>query len=269
MTVQAIFHGGARIWAEEELLDDVVGQMSQLESNAISATARVADRLHRRVQEEAVTLLPGRLSQIYLQGLLPPRKDGDDYVIELEKEHVANRIENGSGPYDMRMTLLGAGSDNVKVSQDGNRYRAIPFAWSVPNSKYKSGKNKLGQHPKHLMKGSWKPTIVRREGGPGGGRRYAASKGGSKLPGSIDGGTSIMGYRRKTQLDKGLQEVRERNRKGQILGTSFMTFRTISTSETEGWFHPGFPQYAVIRKTFEKHRAELEKVAKEALSEGL
>lgn len=80
---------------------------------------------------------------------------------------------------------------------------------------------------------------------------------------------SMMGYKRKTQLDKGLQEVRERNRKGQIMGTSFMTFRTISTSEPDGWFHPGFPQYAVIRKTFEKHRSELERIAKEALSEGL
>lgn len=79
----------------------------------------------------------------YLKGLQLPRVErvGEHRwraVIEL-KGALANQLEQGVGPYDMRTTLLREGTHKLRYSKDGHRYRFVPFRHAAPDGRAHAG----------------------------------------------------------------------------------------------------------------------------------
>lgn len=160
-----------------------------------------------------------------------------------------NAIENGIEAFDLRETLLSGTSRLAKVSADGHRYGHVPFRHGTPGSAGKTGKpmgrayGPTGEHG--LGHGNVMPAEHAADMGS---RVYKAAKrlaattrppgGKTRWGGRLPAGMAPkLASHHKTDIFAGMTRVRHTYKRA--TQTKFMTFRTISEKNPEGWMHPG------------------------------
>ncbi len=165
---------------------------------------------------------------------------------------IAQMVEHGAAPFDMRQTLLKDGTSNLRVSAAGHKYLHVPFRHLMsPTSEKKSGRP-IGTNIQHTFAGRSGATNihvehedvakkVRRSARKL--KRYRRGGRSSKmrLP-TGTGGVERFRPHHKTDIYAGMVRFGEQHSpKGGSAG--YFTFRTISenpeTVTPEGWQHPG------------------------------
>lgn len=175
-----------------------------------------------------------------------------------------NLLENGMAAFDQHDTLLGPNVPTVPVGQRGKHrnkaggfYRAIPFRHQVPGTLGVGGGAPMGSSYEgvvadavalgravHAAAKRLAPTT----GQPGGpvstarGGRLPAGTGGAPLLRSQPRRMMVGGQVRTAAphaVDIYAGMVRQQKTYGRATQNTYMTFRTISTSQPDKWLHPG------------------------------
>lgn len=203
--------------------------------------------------------LSGQSREAYLNGIQPIEVTVGSRVITLVG-WLPNAIEQGQDPYDMRTTLLGPKSRLRRLAAGGGVYGRVPFRHGTPGTVGMAGAPMGRQYgptgPESRAIGDRMTTGAARSMGE---RIYKAAK---RLKGSIQkgvGGKTKWGGRlpkgmapkllpdklqrptginiHKTDIFAGMVRVRHTYEKA--TQPKYMTWRTISTNNPEGWHHPG------------------------------
>lgn len=177
----------------------------------------------------------GGTQRKYREGMSLEKGD-TSFTVKLAGD-LANKVEDGSGSFDMKPGLLRSGK--VKYGKDGLRYVDVPFLWNtkrntataqkMPSSVYRAVQNMSGNKllqsevpPKYRF---IKRKFVRM---PDGDARYYRYK--SSIYAGISGRTS---------------EENEETR-------SYRSFRRVSTnSDYRSWIHPGFTAKKLMDAAFD------------------
>jgi len=163
----------------------------------------------------------------YIAGIQAIEGTGDERYIELVGK-LPNMIEQGIGPFDQRDALL----TNAKINKDGQRYKSIPFRHGSPSSKGASGTPMGSQFAGVLSSGSASRL------GSSVFKQAQALKGRQRLSSRthFDLAPKLKPHHRASPFE-GMQKVHKQYRSSSQ--SQFMSFRTISEGNPEGWIHPG------------------------------
>lgn len=193
----------------------------------------------------------------YIRSIQPAHVDGSVAYVALVGQF-ANMIEQGMGPYDMRDTLLGPRVPEVPRGQrgkhrgvEGGFYRSIPFRHGTPSSSGRQGAA-MGSGLDH-----YEPGMASRVGR----KIYRAAKNlgpGDRLPAGILEASG--GPPESVEPDIYAGMVRQ--------GSTYTTWRTISTGVSEGWLHPGIEPRSLGQEVV-RHSGTLVEMATEAFMMGL
>jgi len=204
----------------------------------------------------------GSSKEDYIRGIQPRESQQGQRVIVLVG-WLPNAIENGKDPFDLRTTVLGAGSRTRKESADGHFYASVPFRHKTPGATSMAGAPMGSSYGPRG--GAYAGTIPDHMGSAGarglGNAIYKKAKkleattrwrsrGGHHWGGKLEAGLAPilrpprpehrdprMRRGHKTDIYAGMVRVREKYQKA--TQTQYMTFRTISTRVPDGWIHPG------------------------------
>lgn len=240
------------------LLSNLTGVMEAVLDDIADGASREWGRL--------ATQRLGDSRQDYIDGIQPVEAEKGIRIISLVGK-MPNYIENGMDPYDMRDTLLSSKSRLRRVNAKGQRYGHVPFRHSTPTS---------GGAVGVPMGRAYGPTGAESRGLGGkmgadaakdmGKAIYAIAKRlkatrshtttSSRSGGSISetawGGRLKAGdlapklaEHHTASIFEGMVRVRHAYATGQ--GTQYMTWRTISESNPEGWRHPGIEARNIAR----------------------
>lgn len=189
---------------------------------------------------------------------------------------LANAVESGLSPFDLRDTLLGPNSTIRRRAKGGGYYASVPFRHGTPGSAGQAG-TPMGSSYGPIRDGS------RRVGGLMGGdeaaalgkRVYAAAKqlrpslapgfAGPQLPSQerrLPPGMAPLlrgpnpshpdpRMRRGHATDIYAGMIKEQHFYEKGPQTQYMTFRTISTQVVHGWIHPGIEAHHLADKVGE------------------
>lgn len=179
--------------------------------------------------------------ETYMQSIQPVAMAPGQATISLVGA-LANVVENDMPEMDLRTTLLGPNSQHKKQAKDGHYYLAVPFRHAVPNKEGSAGANvgpqmgkayagvvadhkKLGREvyrkAKHL-----KPSI---------GEPHKQTRWGERLAQKV-GGAPLLKPHHKSDIYAGMVKVQKTY--GKATQSKYMTFRTISEANPEGWIRP-------------------------------
>jgi hypothetical protein len=198
--------------------------------------------------------------QTYIAGLQEVEMGDGQATISL-LGGLPNMIENGMDAVDMRDTLLG---DNVPVvpfgekgkhrAKNGGYYRAIPFRHGTPGNKQSNVGPKMGSaYSKGL--GEARATEIGKavyaeakklaaHGSSPYGAEWAGHGKQTRLPGGV-GGAGLLRPHHASDIYKGMVKLEKTYGEGTKPPRSpqaqYMTFRTISTNNTNGWFRQATP----------------------------
>lgn len=190
--------------------------------------------------------------QDYIRGIQAIEGEGNTRYITL-LGMVPNMIEQGVEPFDLRTTLLGPGKGHESAS--GHRYRAIPFRHGSAGSQGEAGTPMGARYgPQGPQSRAWAAEghMDKGQAAKMGQSIYRQAKrlqGRSRLPGStsysLDGrarGKSMIQVPKlaswhSTDIYAGMQ--RDRKTYQAATQSKYMTFRTISEANPNGWIHPG------------------------------
>lgn len=203
--------------------------------------------------------LSGQSRETYLNGIQPIEVDIGSRVITLVG-WLANAIEQGQDAYDMRDTLLGPKSRLRCKAAGGGFYGRVPFRHGGPGTAGMAGAPMGRQYgPTGPMSRAVGDRMTAQDARSMGEKIYKAAK---RIKGTIQkgpGGKTKWGGRlpkglapkllpeelqrptginiHKTDIFAGMVRVRHTYEKA--TQTQYMTWRTISTNNPEGWHHPG------------------------------
>lgn len=167
----------------------------------------------------------------YIRGIQPVSTEGRSVHVALVGA-LANMVENGASAWDLRDTLLGASVPVVtrgrgkKQNREGGFYRSIPFRHSIPGSSGRIGKV-MGTGLDHYREG------MAAEVGRKIHRAAKQLEPGQRLPKGILKSMTGIPHDVEPDIYAGMQRI------AQPRGATYMTWRTISTSQPDGWIHPG------------------------------
>lgn len=167
-----------------------------------------------------------------------------------------NAVEQGMEGYDLRDTLLG---DGAKTNAQGQKYRAIPFRHGTPGSQGGPGAPmgaRMGPQPPQSLAFAARGIMSKGQAAKLGRAIYQRAKnlGPGQSLGTRKGGTGFVPVRttarktdvvqvpklapwHKTDIFAGMK--RERKTYKAATQSQYVTFRTISEANPEGWIHPG------------------------------
>ena len=152
-----------------------------------------------------------------------------------------NMIEEGLDPFDMHDTHLSLFSPGVHMTEDGARYRAIPFRHQTPGTLGVGG----GVPMDHPYKGHPLVTNAAELGKEVYGLAQKLEKtqrkrgGGTRWGGRLPGGLAPkLRPHHTTDIFAGMVR-QEKRAKGGSRQSTYTTFRTISDNAPEKWLHPG------------------------------
>jgi hypothetical protein len=182
----------------------------------------------------------------YIHGLQPVEMNPGQAVLTLVGA-VPNIVEQGMGETDMRTTLLGP---NVPISPEGSfgkhltirpsgetgYYRAIPFRHETPG-----GAGTVGTPmPKDVYTAAKK--LRAQISDPYKGPTWAEGEKEEAKPKRLGGefGARYAGMIKERKAYRAYEMVKGKPR-GRGVQAQYMTFRTISTLEKDGWIRPSSP----------------------------
>jgi len=185
---------------------------------------------------------------------------------------LANAIEGGLAPYDMRLTLLGEKAKMRHPMKNGGWYMNVPFRHMVPGSR--RGQAMGGAYGgEKTMGGAWSEGAVaelgkaiyeaakalreRTQSSPGGAgvwKQGATQEAKDKrLPAGV-GGVGLLRPHHTTDIYAGMMRVRQTYKSAEQ--SQYTTFRRISSnSSPDKWQHPGIQARHLAQKVIEHVRA--------------
>jgi len=205
----------------------------------------------------------------YIDGIQPVAGEGNERFIALVGQ-LPNMIEQGVEAYDLRDTLLGPNAKNVRTSKSGGRYRPIPFRHGTPDSQGQVGTpmgSRYGPQGSQSLAWSSKGLMSSGEAAQLGKAVYKAAKAlkGRARLGGKSGQTTVAKGKSMIQVPKlapwhstdiyaGMKKVRKRYEKA--TQSQYITFRTISDTNSEGWIHTGI----VARQLHQRVESEIQEM---------
>jgi hypothetical protein len=164
--------------------------------------------------------------------------------ITLAAAWLPSAVESGVDEYDLRDTLLT--SPKAKESKGGGKYMRVPFRHGTPDSLGHAGKPMGSSYgpPGMASRGLFGQLSVdhAREFGADIYRAAKALRGKQRLGEGTSGAPKLAPHH-TTDIYTGMQrrkEMKTNERTGKASAhTQYMTFRTISTKNPQGWLHPG------------------------------
>lgn len=244
----------SRAFIPQQVLDQLVPeQADRLVDNLAASAFRHWQRLAQGDQSS--------LRNDYVNGLQEIRRVAGTAVISLVG-WAGNLLEHGAPATDLRDVLLGPGVPVVPVGErgkhqnvEGGFYRAIPFRHMTPGSaaapRGKASGQEMGSayramlgvdRAKKLGREIYRQALalkVPTTGQPGQRPTY-----GSRLPAGL---APKLREHHKTDIYAGM--IRETKQYAQREQGEYLTFRTISTTEGEGWIRRAIPARGYAERT--------------------
>jgi hypothetical protein len=205
---------------------------------------------------------------MYIRGISPVNIEGTTASITL-RGSIANMVEKGAPPVDLRTLYLVTGS-KVAYNEDGSAtlYRYVPFTHKSdtatsdqgqpmgnPYKKTVDNAAEIGrdvyQHAKSLS-----PTTST----PGGGNNWGERMGSGYAP--------KLKQAHQSDIYQGMYR-QEKTYKDATQTSQYMTFRTISTKNPEGWMRPAIKPRNLSQKVQNYIVRDLGPAAFEAYTKGL
>ncbi|KAA0888762.1 hypothetical protein [Oryzomonas rubra] len=172
---------------------------------------------------------------------------------------IAEQLENGCGPWDMKPMLLNG--PKARVGKNG-RYNIIPFrhgtgSSSAPNNNFKTMPKDIYQKARQM-----KATVQQ-------GNRL---KYGGRLTGTetkyAPGKNPTSGYQHKAGRFEGMVRVEKTYAKAKQ--STYLTFRVVSEKSDPGsWIHPGYQAHHIAKGVENFCRSAVEQMIQEAATHDL
>lgn len=170
---------------------------------------------------------------------------------------IANDLENGRGPWDMKPMLLNG--PKARVSKKGTRYNIIPFRHGASNS-FAPSSNAMPM-PKGIYQQARELKASVRQG--------TAMKWGGRLPATgTPGKNPTTGYQHKHDVYEGMVRIEKTYEKA--TQSKYMTFRIVSEkSDQKSWWHPGYQAHHIAKGVSDYCRPAVEGMIKAAAERDL
>lgn len=221
------------------------GELRQDVERAVTDGVRLASAMaYAHANELARERLHSRL-RMFLDALSYKKIDDGIWAIELDEK--ATWIDDGMEPHDMKENLL---RKNYKVAKDGSRYKIIPFDHGKPPTEQTSKQQELAQQIKSELKSRkipYKKIEVDEKGSPRLGRLHTFNVEGSARPTPKSSHPALQGvniYQRKNGEGKIRRDI--------------VTFRVVSSKQTDKWHHPGLKPVNIFDDTYKWVMGEFE-----------
>lgn len=220
----------------------------------------------------------------YINGIQPVAVEAAGVrVIELEG-WLPNAVEQGLKGYDLRETILRG--PRAKTNAQGQKYAAIPFRHSVPGTKGSAAPamgSRMGPQHEHsqgipgvmsksaaasLGKGIYARARVLESGqrlGTKAGTGYVPVRSGKTRTG-VEWVPKLAPHH-KTDIYAGMK--RETKTYASATQAQYVTFRTISEANPEGWRHPGISARMLSTKVITHIREIAPKIVTAAVQNAL
>jgi hypothetical protein len=247
--------GTFKLEINAEEMASAFGELAQDVETALNDAVRLASSMtYAKASEMAAEKLQSR-RKIFQDALSYEQAAPGIWVVSLAES--ALWIEDGLSAHSMIDDLL---RHNPKVSKDGNRYKAIPFEHSKPESQQSTKAQEITKLVKQELKRRREPLkkiAMNPDGTPKLGRVFheniASPFPSPKASHPVLHGLSI--YQRKGSNGKVQRDV--------------LTVRIVSDKQkAEGkWYHPGLEAVKIIDQVFEWISAEFDnKILPEVMS---
>lgn len=235
----------------ELALDQIISALS--EEMVVQVLDDVAASCRAKWIRLAQTEL-GSSRQTYIQGIQEVEATGPMERTIALLGWLPNAIENGLAPFDMRQTLLGAGSSIRREGKNGF-YARVPFRHGTPGSSGLAGLpmgeayGQRGAASRAVGGGHGPAAAMSNEGAAAFGKAiYSAAKQlrakrAGKSAGRLHAPAPLLKGHHQTSIYHGMSKVRKpyANPRTQrtTVQSQYVTFRTISNASGVGWIHPG------------------------------
>lgn len=159
-------------------------------------------------------------------------------IVEIDPENwLANAVEEGADPFDMRKTLLM--SPKAKMSKAGYKYMSVPIA-QMKGKQPTEGSDKSAMWQSKINEVLTKP-------------KFGLSQLKAKLDGSV---TNVQPVTSGSPSIPGLYRVQSFDSMDSLVGkkkpsrSQYVLFRTISNNpaKLQGWQHPGIAPSHILRE---------------------
>lgn len=174
----------------------------------------------------------------------------------LATKKIAEELEYGKGPWDMKPMLLGG--PKARVGKNG-KYNIIPFRHGTsdsysPNSNFKP-------MPKNVYSNARQLKASVKQGN--------AMKWGGRLPAQGPAGQNkTSGYQHKNNIHEGMVRIEKTYRAA--TQSKYMTFRVVSSnSDPSSWIHPGYQAHNIASSVADFCRPAIEQMIGEAAAADL
>lgn len=239
----------------DQLGKDIEAATPKVIEEINQAVADLAHASYAAILAKAQEQLSGT-RQDYVSGLQFDKLGDDSYLISLSGD-LANRIEEGFGPYDMKPGMLGSkkivgvgsrsGQPWVRQGKDGQKYAAVPFEHSPSKPKQTGNlENDIKKLLAFNRQGSLQKitkTFTDDLGKPLAGKVATAHNAEGNLEGLVK-----------------FQHVAESGR----VSSMYMTWRIVSEKST-GWKHPGYAGLKAFAEAEDYITKELDNIIKTLL----
>lgn len=164
---------------------------------------------------------------------------------------IAEQLEYGTGPWDMKPMLLNG--PKARVGKNG-KYNIIPFRHGTssnhaPDNNFKTMPQRVYQQARDL-----KASVKTANGMKWGGRLPAQGPAGHN---------PTSGYQHKNNKHEGMVRIEKTYAKA--TQSQYMTFRIVSEKSDPGsWIHPGYEAHNITRAVTDYCRPAVEKMIQDA-----
>lgn len=180
----------------------------------------------------------------YINGIMPVQAgDGQSRIIALVG-WLANAVEAGMSPIDLRDTLLrnsrSGTAGGVKISAAGHRYRSVPFRHGTPGSSGQAGApmgSRMGPQGAQSLAFASSGVVGAGRAKTLGQAIHKAAKGLQGRDRLAAGMAPKLAPWHSTDIYAGMQRTPKHYRA--VTSSQYTTFRTISENVETGWIHPG------------------------------
>jgi hypothetical protein len=229
-------NGYYRVVVNTDSISRAFGEITQEMQLALTQGIQLASAMaFAHANELARDRLKSRLS-MFLDGLSYQKITDGVWSIELDESK--SWIDDGLQPRDMKPDLL---RKNAKTAKDGSRYKVIPFSHDKrPQDQTDKQKELVDSIKRELKvrKIPFKKIELKSDGSPRLGKLHTLNID-SARPTSKSSHPALQGVNIYQRLGP----------KGAIR-RDIVTFRVVSSKQTDKWFHPGLRPVSIMDDTY-------------------